>query len=614
MRPFSEYLEPILTIRNRDLTRRHLKPGTRPAFSIHFSEDIDMSEIYSEPIGTATYSPEDNKLRLYPFQRLDAHDYARVKEAGFKWAPKQELFVAPAWTPAREDLLLELCGEIEDEDKSLVERQEERAERFEDYSDKRGREANQARAAVSAIADGIPLGQPILVGHHSERRARKDAERIQNGMGKAVQLWRTSQYWLDRARGAITHAKYKELPAVRARRIKTIEADKRKAERTKAEVEKSLAFWSKPEIGLELAKTYCNFYDHGGVKLASGEDHWSAWSALDGGKITVAEVKAQRAESLPRLIAHYQRWIEHYENRLAYERAMLQEAGGIVADRVKPEKGGACKCWVTCLRREWAWIVKVNKVSVTVLDNWGNGGKDFTRTIPFDKLTAVMSKAQVDEARAAGRIVGETSLGFHLADEPVKARPEPKPADTQGELFEAMADTLKAGVQVVSAPQLFPTPPELAEQVAQLAEIRPGHSVLEPSAGTGRLIEAVAAVCRDIALTTVEINQALHDRLSVRWMAGANHVRADFLECNGELGQFDRIVMNPPFQNAEDIKQILHALGKLKAGGRLVAVCANGPRQQATLQPLATAWIDLPTGSFREEGTNVNAAIVVIEK
>jgi hypothetical protein len=63
---------------------------------------------------------------------------------------------------------------------------------------------------------------------------------------------------------------------------------------------------------------------------------------------------------------------------------MLAEAGGIVADRVKPEKGGACKCWVTSRRREWAWIVKVNKVSVTVLDNCGNGGKDFTRTIPFE--------------------------------------------------------------------------------------------------------------------------------------------------------------------------------------------------------------------------------------
>jgi len=44
---------------------------------------------------TATYSPEDNKLRLYSSTRLDRELYARVRSAGFIYAPKQELFVAP---------------------------------------------------------------------------------------------------------------------------------------------------------------------------------------------------------------------------------------------------------------------------------------------------------------------------------------------------------------------------------------------------------------------------------------------------------------------------------------------------------------------------------------
>lgn len=44
---------------------------------------------------TATYSTEDNKIRLYALSRLDPETYARVKEAGFIWAPKQQLFVAP---------------------------------------------------------------------------------------------------------------------------------------------------------------------------------------------------------------------------------------------------------------------------------------------------------------------------------------------------------------------------------------------------------------------------------------------------------------------------------------------------------------------------------------
>ncbi len=75
----------------------------------------------------ATYSPDDNKLRLYAASRLDPETYKKVHDAGFRWAPRQALFVAPAWTPGREDVLLSLAGEIEDEDSTLAERQEARA-------------------------------------------------------------------------------------------------------------------------------------------------------------------------------------------------------------------------------------------------------------------------------------------------------------------------------------------------------------------------------------------------------------------------------------------------------------------------------------------------------
>ena len=44
-------------------------------------------------------------------------------------------------------------------------------------------------------------------------------------MRKAVKLWETSEYWQSRAKGTLRHAKYKELPTVRALRIKTIEGD-----------------------------------------------------------------------------------------------------------------------------------------------------------------------------------------------------------------------------------------------------------------------------------------------------------------------------------------------------------------------------------------------------
>ena len=51
--------------------------------------------------------------------------------------------------------------------------------------------------------------------------------------------------------------------------------------------------------------------------------------------------------------------------------------------------------------------------------------------------------------------------------------------------FDALKGVARAGVKVVTAPQLFPTPPEIARRVVELAGIEPGHTVLEPSAGTG---------------------------------------------------------------------------------------------------------------------------------
>jgi hypothetical protein len=566
---------------------------------------------------TATYSPEDNKLRLYALSRLPRNLYDRVRSTGFKWAPKQELFVAPAWTPEREDLLLELAGEIGDEDTSLVERAEERADRFEDYRDKRAAEADRAHAAVSQIADAIPLGQPIQIGHHSERHARRDAERIENGMRKAVRLWQTSKYWTDRAAGAIRHAKYKELPAVRYRRIKGLEADKRKQEKCKAEAERWLTRWNREGLTLEQARTLANY---GSFTVHRDEAHpygWTAWDVLKPEEErytgcpgwTVEQVREKAREVFAATIERATRWIDHLENRLAYERAMLGESGGIVSDRAKPEKGGACRCW-SSPRGGWSIIQKVNKVSVTVLDNWGNGGKNFTRTIPFDQLKALMSKTEVEAKRAAGLLADSfNGIGFFVLDAaPPAAKPKAETDPTEAR-FTALAESLRQGVKVVSAPQLFPTPPKIAARVVELADIQPGHSILEPSAGMGALLDAIGSRPGVVA---VEVNQHLAEVLRTRYPLAAVQC-SDFLALNGELGQFDRILMNPPFEGGADIEHIRHAYAKLKPGGRLVAICANGPRQREELGEVCSEWIDLPPGSFKAHGTNVNTAIVVID-
>jgi hypothetical protein len=91
-----------------------------------------------------------------------------------------------------------------------------------------------------------------------------------------------------------------------------------------------------------------------------------------------------------------------------------------------------------------------------------------------------------------------------------------------------------------------------------------------------------------------------------------------FLECNGDLGTFDRIVMNPPFANADDIKHTMHALKMLKPGGRLVAICANGPRQNDKLRPIVEAcggiWEELPSDIFISAGTSVRTVLLMLDR
>jgi hypothetical protein len=72
-------------------------------------------------------------------------------------------------------------------DLTYRERRLARADRLEEWSAKRAARSAAAFEKVHGIADNIPLGQPILVGHHSERRARRDQERIENGMRAGIE-------------------------------------------------------------------------------------------------------------------------------------------------------------------------------------------------------------------------------------------------------------------------------------------------------------------------------------------------------------------------------------------------------------------------------------------
>lgn len=189
---------------------------------------------------SVTYSPEDNKLRLY-VGRVPRDEYEALRKAGFTSTPKQSCDFVATWTPAREDLAmtyLEEGEDIGDEDYSPEERAADRAERFSGYRDKRADEA-------SGLADRFDAG-PSAFGHQNRARAERQAARHDRLRVHSVSQWSKAEYWQRRTAGVIANALYRSSAYVRRGRIITIETDLRRwgsvSERWKTHLELRLTY------------------------------------------------------------------------------------------------------------------------------------------------------------------------------------------------------------------------------------------------------------------------------------------------------------------------------------------------------------------------------------
>jgi len=268
---------------------------------------------------TATYSPEDNKLRLYASTRLDAETYSRVKEAGFRWAPRQGLFVAPSWSPSREDLLIELAGEIEPEEMTIAERAEIKAERLDNLAAKKHGQANAYARRAEELSQAFYMGQPILVGHHSERKARKTQERMHGAQSQANKAAKAANHWLYKATGVERFANMKSDPRVRANRIKTLLAELRDLQRSINTAHGALDIWARMETDEQIRFALGRMDSRGTCSTTE------IYYAVDRGEMTPADARARCIANAESIIngPNRRRCIEHVLNRLSFERSML---------------------------------------------------------------------------------------------------------------------------------------------------------------------------------------------------------------------------------------------------------------------------------------------------
>lgn len=165
-------------------------------------------------------------------------------------------------------------------------------------------------------------------------------------------------------------------------------------------------------------------------------------------------------------------------------------------------------------------------------------------------------------------------------------------------------------------PGFFPTPAPVIARMFEAADVRPGHEVLEPEAGTANI--ASEARARGAIVQCVEIVPKLAERL--REM-NFNVACADFLEmdpAHPQAGRYDRVLMNPPFENRQDEQHIKHAFEFLKPGGRLVAVCTvmTAARMSGWAAERGGYVETLPEGAFKcsERPTGVNTSLLIAER
>jgi phospholipid N-methyltransferase len=184
---------------------------------------------------------------------------------------------------------------------------------------------------------------------------------------------------------------------------------------------------------------------------------------------------------------------------------------------------------------------------------------------------------------------------------------------------EACADLIDSAIETGSYTRpadmgWFPTPPELADQIAAMADIHPGMFVLEPSAGEGALARAAYALSDFVRC--IEVDQKRAEKLAY-WFDPTLVTRVDFLEVTPHPA-YDRVVMNPPFAKRADIHHVMHARNFLKPGGKLVSIMSGGIlfREDALttqFRALCSTIEALPEGSFTASGTDVRTCVITMD-
>lgn len=151
----------------------------------------------------------------------------------------------------------------------------------------------------------------------------------------------------------------------------------------------------------------------------------------------------------------------------------------------------------------------------------------------------------------------------------------------------------------------------IQEWIVKVADIRAGERTLEPSAGQGNIAQF---------MPTPDCIELDPKNRAVLIEKGFRVIGDDFMTFEPSE-PYDVIVMNPPFCKRQDALHILKAISIAKR--KVVAIASyavmwrtDGPYKELrdVVEHLGGYISELPDKSFKESGTMVKTALVVVEK
>lgn len=306
--------------------------------------------------------------------RGDREASEALKAAGFRWSRNLGAWFLPrTWgEPTRRLRVLQFQKQLGDRvevetsdaprrsaaerEAETRERAEARAERLEVRAVKASAAAEEEAARMRTIQNGIPLGQPVLVGHHSQRRHERDLERIDRHMGRAVAEHERAEAAASGAERARRTAAGVESVVTIGNRIERHEAELRAVERRLA----------------------------GSGKAIHGED--------------VAATGAY-AEQLQRRQAELVDELEH-------DRAKLAAAGGVTYSRETVKAGDLVR-----IRGTWYPVARANAKTVSVPSPMASPESSWTNTAPWREVQQRLARDEVTSEEVRG-LAASTSPAF----------------------------------------------------------------------------------------------------------------------------------------------------------------------------------------------------------